>query len=119
MKTTIELNGYQIEIEENEGTISVKAEKDGDVVEEFVLSSDESQDDEDEDFDSEESQEGDDDDDDDFDSEESQDDDDEDFGDDDNGGEESDDDDLEEESLPSKEEPKLETFQSFFKKRKK
>ena len=113
MKTTIELNGYQIEIEENEGTISVKAEKDGDVVEEFVLSSDESQDDEDEDFDSEES------DDEDFDSDEdeSQDDEDEDFGDDDNGGEESDDD-LEE-SLPSKEEPKLETFQSFFSKKRK
>ena len=89
MKTTIELNGYQIEIEENEGTISVKAEKDGDVVEEFVLSGDESQDDEDEDF-----------------------------GDDDNGGDDSDDD-LEEESLPSKEEPKLETFQSFFSKKRK
>ena len=116
MKTTIELNGYQIEIEENEGTISVKAEKEGDVVEEFVLSGDESQDDEDEDFDDESQDEGDDED---FDSDESQDDEDEDFGDDDNGGEESDDDDLEEESLPSKEEPKLETFQSFFKKKKK
>ena len=115
MKTTIELNGYQIEIEENEGTISVKAEKDGDVVEEFVLSGDESQDDEDEDFDDESQDEGDDED---FDSEESQDDEDEDFGDDDNGGDDSDDG-LEEESLPSKEEPKLETFQSFFSKKRK
>ena len=37
MKTTIELNGYEIVIEENEEGVTVSALQDGDVVEEFSL----------------------------------------------------------------------------------
>jgi hypothetical protein len=37
MKTTIEIQGYEIVIEENEGLISVSALKEGEVVEEFEL----------------------------------------------------------------------------------
>jgi hypothetical protein len=37
MKTKIEINGYEIEIEEIDGAISVKAELDGEIVEEFTL----------------------------------------------------------------------------------
>lgn len=37
MKTKIEINGYEIEIEEIDGTINVKAELDGETVEEFTL----------------------------------------------------------------------------------
>jgi len=37
MKTTIEMNGYQIVVEETEGSISVSALKDEEVVEEFTL----------------------------------------------------------------------------------
>jgi len=32
MKTKVEINGYEIEIEEMEGRISVKAEFDGEVI---------------------------------------------------------------------------------------
>jgi len=39
MKTTIELNGFEIKIEELEGKILVQAEKDGEVIEEFELES--------------------------------------------------------------------------------
>jgi len=39
MKTTIEIGEYMLTIEENNGVISVTAEMDGDVVEEFTLSS--------------------------------------------------------------------------------
>lgn len=42
MKTKVEINEYVIEIEEVEGRISVKAEKDGEVIEEFSLQADES-----------------------------------------------------------------------------
>ena len=45
MKTTIEMNGYQIVIEETEGTISVSAVKDEEVVEEFTLELEEGGDD--------------------------------------------------------------------------
>ncbi len=43
MKTKIEFNDYQIEIEENDGFLTVKAEKDGDVIEEFTLGNEEAQ----------------------------------------------------------------------------
>jgi hypothetical protein len=39
MKTTIEVNGFEIKIEELEGKITVVAEKDGEVMEEFELES--------------------------------------------------------------------------------
>ena len=39
MKTTIEVNGYEIKIEEMEGKIMVSAMKDDEVVEEFELES--------------------------------------------------------------------------------
>jgi hypothetical protein len=37
MKTTIEIGGYVLSIEEQGGSLMVSAEKDGDVVEEFTL----------------------------------------------------------------------------------
>lgn len=37
MKTKVEINGYEITIEESEGLVSVKAEKEGEVIEEFTL----------------------------------------------------------------------------------
>jgi hypothetical protein len=37
MKTTIEVKGFEIKIEELEGKITVTAEKDGEVMEEFEL----------------------------------------------------------------------------------
>jgi len=39
MKTTVEVNGYEIVIEENDGLITVSAMKDDEVVEEFELES--------------------------------------------------------------------------------
>lgn len=39
MKTTIEVSGYEIKIEEMEGKLMVSAMKDGEVVEEFELES--------------------------------------------------------------------------------
>ncbi len=39
MKTTIEVNGFEIKIEELEGKIVVSAEKEGEVIEEFELES--------------------------------------------------------------------------------
>jgi hypothetical protein len=39
MKTTIEVGGFEIKIEEMEGNISVSAMKEGEVVEEFELAS--------------------------------------------------------------------------------
>lgn len=44
MKTTVEINGYLISIAEEEGRISVSAEKDGEIVEEFSIESEEGQD---------------------------------------------------------------------------
>lgn len=41
MKTKVEINGYEITVEENEGLITVKAEKEGEIVEEFSLESSE------------------------------------------------------------------------------
>ena len=40
MKTTIEVNGYEIVIEETDGMVSVSALKDGETVEEFSLEGD-------------------------------------------------------------------------------
>lgn len=39
MKTTIEINGHEIVIEENDGLITVSALKEGEVIEEFELTS--------------------------------------------------------------------------------
>ena len=37
MKTSVEISGYTISIEENDGVISVNAVKDEEVVEEFTI----------------------------------------------------------------------------------
>lgn len=113
MKTTIEVNGYEIVIEETDGMVSVSAMKDDEIVEEFQLESDsESFEGGDDDMDSDvkdfDDFEGDDDS---FEGEEE-----EDFEpemDDDESEEESEEEESEEES-----EGKLESFQSFLKKRK-
>lgn len=119
MKTKIEVLGYEIEIEENDGVVTVKAEFDGEVVEEFTLETPDAQDSQDEneggdddikgfgDFDGQNEEE---DFDGDFDESESDDDDEE------SDDEESDDDD--DESIGGGDEVKLESFQSFFQKRK-
>ena len=70
MVTKVEINGYEITIEEMEGVISVKAEKDEEIIEEFTIETEEGEEgedgdvkgfgefgDEEEDFGSEESQE--------------------------------------------------------------
>lgn len=46
MKTKVEINGYEIEIEEKNGVISVTATFDDEVVEEFQIEMEEGQDDE-------------------------------------------------------------------------
>jgi hypothetical protein len=113
MKTSVELNGYIVSIEEENGVISVTATKDEEVVEEFTIQTEEGEDlegsdeegedvrlfgDEEEDFEGS-------DDDDDF---EGSDDDDDD-----------DDDDFEDEMDRSKgNEAALESFQSFISKKK-
>ena len=111
MKTTIEINGYQILISEEEGKVMVSATKDDEVVEEFTLETEGSEGAEDmEEFGSEEGEEmmpfG---------GEEE-----EDF-----GGEEDEDEYEEEgeefeedEDEEEEEESKLESFQSFVKRRK-
>jgi hypothetical protein len=43
MKTSVEINGYTISIEESEGVISVNAVKDDEVVEEFTIQIEEAQ----------------------------------------------------------------------------
>ena len=118
MKTSVELNGYIVSIEEENGVISVTATKDEEVVEEFTIQTEEGEDsegseeegedvrsfgdyDEEEDFEGSE-EEGDDDDDDE--SEEEDDD---------------DDDDFEDEMVKGKgNEAALESFQSFISKKK-
>lgn len=123
MKTTIEINGYEIVIEEIDGLISVSAVKDDEVIEEFEIQSgaqSQSEDSEEvdtefdggeevqdfEEFGSEESEEDSENDEDSEDSEEDEDEKDE------ENEEESD------EVDESDEERKLESFQSFLKKRK-
>jgi hypothetical protein len=117
MKTTIEINGYEIVIEEIDGVISVSAVKDDEVIEEFEIQSGEESQSED---DSEESQ--------DFEGDEVQDF--KEFGSDDDESqdefEESDDDESqdefeesdEDESQDEEEGRALESFNSFLKKRK-
>ena len=46
MKTKVEINGYEIEIEERDGLISVTATFEDEVVEEFQIETEEGQDDE-------------------------------------------------------------------------
>jgi hypothetical protein len=101
MKTKVEVLGYEIEIEEVDGVVTVKAELDGETVEEFTLETPEEgqgQDDDDvkgfKDFDG-------------------QDDDEEDFGDEESEGQ----DDDEEDEDDDEEGQTLESFQSFFNKR--
>jgi hypothetical protein len=97
MKTKVEIEGYEIEIEFENGVISVKAEKEDEVVEEFTIQTEEGQEDEDiqgfEDFEGEE----------------------EDF-----EGEEFEGEELEDEDFEGEEEVQgaLESFQSFINKRK-
>lgn len=96
MKTTVEINGYFIDIEEKDGVITVAATKDEEVIEEFSIEIEEGQDDEEgQDEDSKSFDK--------FDEEEEE----EDFED-----EEEEDDDKDEE------EAKLESFQSFINKKK-
>lgn len=94
MKTKVEINGYEIEIEEKNGVISVSATFDDEVVEEFQIEMEEGQDDEE----GQEDVQG-------FD--EFGQDEEEDFG-----------QDEEEDELEDEEEGKLESFQSFINKKK-
>jgi hypothetical protein len=43
MITKVEINGYEITIEENEGLITVRAEKDEEIIEEFSIETEEAQ----------------------------------------------------------------------------
>jgi hypothetical protein len=111
MKTTIEVQGYEIKIDEMNDKIMVSAEKDGETVQEFELEIEPGFEDDDmggmEPFEGEEEE--------DFDSDDMDDMDDEEMGDD----EEMDDDDMEEmEEEEEEEESKLESFSHFVKKRK-
>ena len=102
MKTTIEINGFEIVIEEIDGLITVSAVKDEEVIEEFEIQSGAQSDGEESQDDSEESQ-----------------DDSEEMGEMMPFGEEEEEDFQEEESQEEEEEgSKLESFQSFLKKRK-
>lgn len=110
MKTTVEVNGYEIVIEEKDGLVTVSAMKEDEVVEEFELETEAGeeagQDDEDvQDFDSFGQDE----------EEDFEDDEDSEFEDDDN--EEEDDNEFESEEDEDNE-VKLESFQSFINKRK-
>ena len=109
MKTTIEINGYEVVIEETEGVLTVKAQKDEETVEEFEIDTTEEgegegvqafgEGEDDEDFEDE-------------DGEDFEDEDGEDFGDEDFEDEDG------EEPVQDEEETKLESFNSFIKKRK-
>ena len=103
MKTKVEVLGYEIEIEEVDGVVTVKAELDGETVEEFTLEATEEGQGQDEESDDDVKGFKD------FDSQDEE----EDFGDEESEGEESDDDDDEDED----EGQTLESFQSFFNKR--
>jgi hypothetical protein len=101
MKTKVEVLGYEIEIEEVDGVVTVKAELDGETVEEFTLETPEEgqgQDEEDDDVKGFK----------DFDGQEEE----EDFGDEESEGQDDDDDDDDDDD-----EKALESFQSFFNKR--
>jgi hypothetical protein len=109
MKTKVEINGYEIEIEEMDGRISVKAEFDGEVIEEFSIDTEEGQDDSEGSEDEEDIKSFDDfgDEEEDFDDEEGQDDD-----------EEGQDDDEEGQDDDENQGSALESFQSFINKKK-
>jgi len=112
MKSTVELNGFEIVIEDVDGVITVSASKDGEVVEEFTL---ESEDQSDADVDDDGDVQGFDEfggEEEDFDSEDDSDDD----SDDDDSDDEGDSEEIEEEV--ESDETKLESFQSFISKRK-
>jgi len=99
MKTTIEINGYEVVIEETEGVLTVKAQKDEETLEEFEIDTTEEGEGEGVKAFGEDDEDGDD------------------FGDDDFEDEE-DGDDFEDEGSSDEEETKLESFNSFIKKRK-
>lgn len=99
MKTTIEINGYEVVIEETEGVLTVKAQKDEETIEEFEIDTTEEGEGEGVKAFGEDDEDGDD------------------FGDDDFEDEE-DGDDFEDEGPSDEEETKLESFNSFIKKRK-
>jgi|688.fasta_scaffold1134937_1 hypothetical protein len=121
MKTTIEVNGYEIVIQETDGMISVAAMKDGEMMEEFELqagdeTSDEIESDDEEmkdfgDFGSDEDEEED------FESQDEEEEDENEESEEDDDDEESDD--MEESGEMEEGETKLESFQSFLKRRKK
>lgn len=106
MKTKVEINGYEIEIEEKNGLISVSATFEGEVVEEFQIETEEGQDEE-----GQEDVQG-------FD--EFGQDEEEDFGQDDEEGQEDDEEGQDEDEDESQDEfeGKLESFQSFINKKK-
>jgi hypothetical protein len=125
MKTSVEISGYTISIEENDGVISVNAVKDEEVVEEFTIEVEESEGQEDFDYEGEagEGEEvkpfGDYEEEEDFGSEEF-DDDEEEFGqEDDEEGVQEDDDDDDDDDDDEVEKPALESFQSFINKKRK
>jgi hypothetical protein len=103
MKTKVEINGYEIEIEERDGLISVTATFEDEVVEEFQIETEEGQGDEE----GQEDVQG-------FD--EFGQDEEEDFGQDDEEGQ--DDEDEDEEEGQNEMEGKLESFQAFINKKK-
>jgi len=110
MKTKVEINGYEIVIEEKDGLISVSATKDDEVVEEFEIETEEGQFNDEEEGDVQGFDEFGQDEEEDFESEEDEEDEDEEF--------ESEDEDEEFESEEDENEVKLESFQSFINKRK-
>jgi hypothetical protein len=110
MKTKVEINGYEIVIEEKDGLISVSATKDDEVVEEFEIETEEGQFNDDEEGDVQGFDEFGQDEEEDFEDEE---DDSEEF-----ESEEDEDDSEELESEEDENEVKLESFQSFINKRK-
>jgi hypothetical protein len=101
MKTKVEVLGYEIEIEEVDGVVTVKAELDGETVEEFTLEAPEEGQGQDEESDDDVKGFKD------FDGQEE-----EDFGDEESEGQDDDDDDDDDDD-----EKALESFQSFFNKR--
>ena len=103
MKTKVEVLGYEIEIEEVDGVVTVKAELDGETVEEFTLETPEEGQGQDEESDDDVKGFKD------FDGQEE-----EDFGDEESEGQ---DDDEDEDDEDEDEGQTLESFQSFFNKR--
>ena len=103
MKTTIEINGYEVIIEETEGVLTVKAQKDEETVEEFEIDTTEEGEGDGVQAFGEDGEDGDDFEDDFEDGDEDLEDGDEDFA---------------EGDEPADEETKLESFNSFIKKRK-